>query len=74
MNTHTVIDDQLFHQAVHMKGMVDNRMLLEYALRSNLEKITQSKFDFWEQLQHFRGIDEIFSNVCDKDPGRTIVL
>lgn len=91
MNIHTVIDDQLFHQAVYMTGMADNRMLLEYALRSllqvqetrNLEKTTQSKFDFWERLQHFRGsvnlselgdIDEIFSNVRDKDSGRTIVL
>ncbi|MDM8545297.1 type II toxin-antitoxin system VapB family antitoxin [Candidatus Venteria ishoeyi] len=64
MNIHTVIDDQLFQQAVHITGMTDKRILLEYALRSLLQvqqsqatskaDSTASEIDFWEHLQHFR--------------------
>lgn len=89
MNIHTVIDDQLFSQAVNATGMSDKRMLLEYALRTLLQaqqakaSVETSNIGFWAQLQDFRaeadlselkGIDEIFADVRDKTTGRVVEL
>lgn len=86
MYIQTNIDDQLFQQATHLTGLVDKQALLEEGLRmliqSNTKKAPQPAH-FWEALQRFRAttdltelgdIDEVFADVRDKDPGRSVEL
>jgi hypothetical protein len=85
MYIQTHIDDQLFQQATHLTGLADKQALLEESLRILIQTHTKAPqpAHFWEALQRFRAttdltelgdIDEVFADVRDKDPGRSVEL